>query len=164
MLIAGRLAKEHKMSQNTEEDFEEAVLQAQGQTFDSRECKTEDMDKSWRRQTVFSEEVEDEFWESYRLQEKSNIHLLYQLGDEDDADEHREAYLTSKTKIPGTRPVNAEDCRTKESRNFSQDKPSPSSFNYIPLNSNEPAEVKDPPIVDLNPPPLKEKSVRIPKV
>ena len=85
--------------------------------------------------------------------------LLYQDGDKDDLEQRKEAYMASKAKIPKFGDVNSE-----ESFNSSQREPPPSTSNCSPLDGDRPAEVKDPPIIILDPPPLKEKSIRIPRV
>jgi len=152
VLITDRLAREYKSPEDAEKDFEEAVLQI-------RERKSNNPTGTWRKQTMFAEEIEDEYWEEYRAKEKSDIHLLYQDGDEDDLEQRKEAYMASEVKIPKFGDVNSE-----ESFNSSQREPPPSTSNCSPSDGDRPAEVKDPPIIILDPPPLKEKSVRIPRV
>ena len=164
VLVAERLAKEHKTSEDSEKDFDEAVLRAQGEPFDSKERKSDITTSSWKKQVMFAEEVEDEYWKEYRAKEKSEIHLLYQVGDEDDLEQHKEAYGSFKSEVPKTESVSPEEHVKGDSTNPTGNEPTAASSEHSPLGEARPLEVKDPPIIHIDPPPSKEKSFCIPKV
>ena len=91
--MAERLVSEDNQ-RNAPSDFPEAALREEGHSF-SRERKS-GADIPWKRQTVFMEEEEDEFWSSHRSKEKSTSHLLYQVGDKDDEAFQKEASFSHK--------------------------------------------------------------------
>jgi len=122
------------------------------------------MSSPWRKQTVFAEEVEDEYWKEYRAKEKSRTHLLYQVGDEDDMEPHKEANCSSTKEVPKTESVGPEELPMKNSTSSSINEPATPTSEYSPSEKTKPSEVKDPPIVSMDPPPSKEKFVHIPKV
>lgn len=136
--MTDRIISENKQGTKSS-DFHEAVLQEEVKPF-SRERKS-DADVSWKKQTVFMEEEEDEFWLSYQKKEKSTSHILYQVGEEDESLQ-KEAFSSHKRKASSSLKPEA--------------------------NKDPPREVKDPP-AEVNkdpsfPLPTKEKLFRIPKV
>ena len=109
------------------------------------------------------EEEEDEYWQSYKLKEKSDTHLLYQEGDEDDTLLQKEAFVSHKKQVPSSsKPEMNQDL--------------PREVKDPPRETGGAGEVKDPPDESVNPlftpneatnslfpPPAKEKPFRIPK-
>ena len=137
ILVTERLVSENKQPSESS-DFHKAVLQEGISSLPTKRKPNDDI--PWKRQMVFIEEEEDEFWLDYKLKEKSTSHLLYQLGDDDNESLQKEAFLSHKERTP------------------SSSKPE--------TNKDPPKEVKDPPeeIKDPTPaPPAKEKPFRIPK-
>ena len=125
-------------------DFHEAVLN-EGNDHLPRERKSGD-NSSWKPQTVFIEEEEDESWSDYRAKEKSTTHLLYQLGDEDDEVLQKEAFSSHK--------------KASSSLTPEEDKDPPKEVKDPPrVIQDPPREIKDPTL----PPPSKDKPFRIPK-
>jgi len=122
------------------------------------------MPDQWKRQTVFTEEVKDEYWKEYRAKEKSKVHLLYQDEDEDNFDFIKEAHCSSQREIPKTGHVKPERHQKNEPTNSQNNEPTNPSSEYPPKDKIKPSEVKDPPNIQINPPPLKEKFVCIPRV
>ena len=137
ILVAERLTSENKLSSEPS-DFHKAVPQERISPYQNE--RKSDRDVPWKRQTVFMEEEEDEFWSDYRLKEKSSSHLLYQVGDDDDEALQKEAFLshTEKTSSSSKTEPNVDPPREME---------------------DPPKEVKDPPSTL----PAKEKPFRIPK-
>ena len=165
VLVAERLAKEHKTPENSEKDFDEAVLRAQTELPNLRGRKTNETTRSWKRQTMFTEEVEDEYWTEYRTKEKSETHLLYQIRDEDDLEQQKEAYSASKSeKIPKTERVSPEEYSKEDFMSSPHNESNTSTSENFSPKEARPSEIKDPPANNIDPPPSKEKSVRIPKV
>lgn len=60
VLVADRLAREHTSPQDSEKDFDEAVLRTQEINLKSRERKSYSLTDTWKKQSVFAEEIEDE--------------------------------------------------------------------------------------------------------
>lgn len=137
ILIMEQLASENKQASESL-DFHKAVLQEEIDTF-SREHKS-DVDTPWKKQMVFMEEEEDEFWSSYKAKEKSTTHLLYRVGEESNESLCKEAFLSHKKKAPSSAGLEASKDPPREVK-------------------DPPSEAKDP----LFPPGTKEKLFRIPK-
>ena len=73
----------------------------------------------WKKQTVFAEEVEDEYWGEYRAKEKSSNHLLYRDRDDDDLEQRKEAYTASKAaKSPKSEDINTEEPASSSQKEF----------------------------------------------
>ena len=156
VLVTERLMLENNQVKDSEQsDFEKAVLENESE-LRSKERKSNETETPWKRQTVFMEEVADEFWEELNALKKSERHLLYQEGDEDDETLKKEALATHR-----------EDCSTSDtSCNHPQ---STSEWNDSMQDdpafpSDRPDEAKDPPQVSSPlPPPSKECHFRMPK-
>ena len=153
VLVTERLGLEDDQLKNPERaGFDEAVLGENESRL--RERKSNALAEPWKRQTAFMEEVDDEFWEEFKALKKSEKHLLYREGDEDDVDQDREAMSTHKVNYP---PHN-------DSRHAAPDKEHPTPQDYPTLPSSKPEEVKDPPLASVPlPPPTKESHYRIPR-
>ena len=135
MLVMDRLAREHK-------DFEEAVLRYQDTNLESRELKSNISVGACKRQTVFVEEVEDEYWKEYRAKDKSSVHLLHQEGDEDNLEQQKEAFMSSKEKVPESESINPRNSWTEEPTNSFQSEIPSSAYGSTPLAGDRLAEVK----------------------
>ena len=121
-----------------------------------RERKSDVPGERWKQQTVFVEEVADEFWEEYNALEKSEKHLLYREGDDDDGTWKREALSTHKENCSSAEP-------SKDLPHFTSGWEDPIHDNSA-YSSTRPNEVKDPPgISPPLPPPSKEHHFRLPK-
>ena len=152
VLVAERLTSENKEVSESS-DFHEAVPREGSSAF-SKERKS-DADIPWKRQTVFMEEEEDEFWSIHKSKEKSTTHLLYQIGDEDDESIQKEAFLSHKEKSPSPSKPETKEVPPQEIKD------PPSKVRDSPTGSEDsPSGSKDFPL----PPPPKEKLWRIPKV
>ena len=90
--------------------------------------------------------------------------MLYQEGDEDDLGLRKEACSSSKPGIPEAENINKDERREQNSTSSPQSESPSLNCDFSSSNRSRPEEVKDPPITRMDPPPLKEKFVRIPKV
>ena len=156
VLVTERLALENGQLKETERsDFETAVLE-NASDLHSQECKTSEPEAPWKWQTVFMEEVADEFWEEFSALKKSTKHLLYREGDEDDDVLEKEALTAHKE--DGPPPAARSDIphdRFEQSDSVQDD---------TALPSERPKEAMDPPQSPSSlPPPSKECHFRIPK-
>ncbi|EDR09763.1 uncharacterized protein LACBIDRAFT_325548 [Laccaria bicolor S238N-H82] len=143
ILVTERLASETKSSSESS-DFHKAVPQERINSFHSE--RKSDNNTPWKRQAVFMEEEEDEFWAEYRQKEKSSSHLLYQVGDEDDESPQKEAFSACTEDAPS-------------SQKPESDKDPPREVKDPPREVKDPPWEKDP----LSAPPAKEKPFKIPK-
>lgn len=157
VLVTERLASENTQSKDSERlCFDEAVLDSESESH-REERKSDVSSTPWKRQTVFIEEVEDEFWKGFNALEKSEKHLLYQEGDEDDNALKREVFMTHKDDLPSAGPKEDSHQSTfQQQKEFVQDNSS--------LPPTETEEVKDPPEDTYSlPPPTRESHFKIPK-
>ena len=157
VLVTERLSLESDQAKNSEQvDFDQAVLVEEGKCR-LRERKSDEPVASWKKQTVFMEEVEDDFWKEYASLEKSERHLLYQEGDEDDEAFKKEAFATHHD---GDKPDNLNEDLPRTS--FEPTSGSPQ--NDSPYPSVQPQEIKDPTETASSlPPPSKECHFKLPK-
>ena len=155
ILVSERLASENNQTKSSEQpDFRKAVLNNESE-LSSRERKPDEPVTPWKRQTVFMEEIADEFWEDFNALEKSEKHLLYQVGDEDDEILKKEVFATHK------RESDPSDTSKKHPHaTFEQKEPTQNDFTFPSTRLKEP---KDPPAVPPLPPPSKEHLFKIPK-
>ena len=156
VLVAERLALENTQNKDLERSgFDEAVLSSESKSH-PKERKSDVSMAPWKRQTVFMEEVDDEFWKEFNALEKSEKHLLYREGDDDDEALTREAFSTHKKDCAPTNPSEDLPHTTFQQKDTVQDDSS--------LPSIEPEEVKDPPKdSQSHPPPTKENHFKMPK-
>ena len=158
VLVTERLTLEDNQSKKIEgQGFDEAVLTSENE-FHWRERKSNSPEDPWKRQSVFMEEVKDEFWEEFDSLKKSEKHLLYREGDEDDEVQKKEALATHKEGLPSADPVESSSRPTPNSgeENFNLDDSA--------LPSTSPEEVKDPPGVSHSlPPPTKVTHFKVAK-
>ena len=155
VLVTERLGVENGQAKDVEQSgFDKAVLVSKTESRFG-ECKSDVPVTPWKQQTVFMEEVEDKFWKEYDALEKSEKHLLYQVGDEDDENQQKEAMAAHKEGPTFTNP--SEDLRyTLPERDSAENDPT------FPSARKE--EVKDPPSIPASlPPPTKECHFRLPK-
>jgi len=121
-----------------------------------RECKFDIPEAPWKCQTVFVEEEEDEFWKDFNALEKSEKHLLYKEGDEDDKTQKKEALSTHKVTVFLANPNSNHQHSVSSQKEPVWEQPTPPSA--------RPEETKDPPMIDTTiPPPTKENHFRLPK-
>jgi len=108
---------------------------------------------------MFVEEVEDEFWNEFNKLKKSEKHLLYQEGDEDDKIFKKEASSVTHKEdhsVPNNTSWDLPRAAESKQKDSIQDEPV--------CSSTRPNEVKDPPeIVSPLAPPLQEHHFKLPK-